>query len=162
MRLLTTLPRNILGYFKLKVFSFDKVERGRGKEYPCLISTFKLFTYELSYFSKVQHKQDFYFTEPWNHRSVFSMNFQHADVNANTCSESLSILALLCLSQTCQDNYAGAEKLLISVKCCVITTALYSRFSPFCWELDVSWTASYEITLVHLSVCPSLSFLKIG
>ena len=39
-----------------------------------------------------------------------------------------------------------------------------------CWMLDVSWTASYEITLVRLSVCPSvcssvrssLSFLKIG
>ena len=34
------------------------------------------------------------------------------------------------------------------------------------WTLDVSRTASYEITLVHLSVCPyvrpSLSFLKIG
>ena len=35
-----------------------------------------------------------------------------------------------------------------------------------CWTLDVSWTASYEITLVRLfvrlSVRPSLSFLKIG
>ena len=30
------------------------------------------------------------------------------------------------------------------------------------WTLDVSRTASYEITLARLSVCPSLSFLRIG
>ena len=34
------------------------------------------------------------------------------------------------------------------------------------WMLGVSWTASYEITVFHLSVslsvCPSLTFLKIG
>ena len=30
------------------------------------------------------------------------------------------------------------------------------------WTLDVIWTATYEITLVRLSICPSLSFLKIG
>ena len=30
------------------------------------------------------------------------------------------------------------------------------------WTLDVSRTASYEITLVRLSICPSLNFLKIG
>ena len=32
----------------------------------------------------------------------------------------------------------------------------------FPWTLDVSRTASYEITLARLSVRPSLSFLKIG
>ena len=31
-----------------------------------------------------------------------------------------------------------------------------------CWTLDVSRTASYEVTLVRPSVCPSLSFLKVG
>ena len=30
------------------------------------------------------------------------------------------------------------------------------------WTLDVSWTASFEITIVLLSVRPSLHFLKIG
>ena len=30
------------------------------------------------------------------------------------------------------------------------------------WTLDVIQTASYEILLVRLSVCPSLNFLKIG
>ena len=38
-------------------------------------------------------------------------------------------------------------------------------FFPFYvnyWTLDISQTASYEITFVRLSVRPSLSFLKIG
>ena len=34
--------------------------------------------------------------------------------------------------------------------------------SKIFWTLDVSRTASYEITLVCLSICPSLSFLKMG
>ena len=40
------------------------------------------------------------------------------------------------------------------------------RSKESCWTLDVSRTASYEITLVclsvHLSVRPSLNFVKIG
>ena len=32
----------------------------------------------------------------------------------------------------------------------------------FCWTLDISQTASFEITRVRLSARPSLSFLKIG
>ena len=38
----------------------------------------------------------------------------------------------------------------------------YLEHLLWCWTLDVSRTASYEITLVRLSVCPSLSFLIIG
>ena len=38
----------------------------------------------------------------------------------------------------------------------------YLEHLLWCWTLDVSRTASYEITLVRLSVRPSLSFLIIG
>ena len=31
-----------------------------------------------------------------------------------------------------------------------------------CWTLDVSRTTPYKVTLVRLSICPSVSFLKIG
>ena len=60
---------------------------------------------------------------------------------------SFGILHLLCFDQNKQQS-----KLAIDV--CISY-----------WTLDVSWTASYEITLcpfVCLSVCPSLNFLKIG
>ena len=49
----------------------------------------------------------------------------------------------------------------------VVSGSIISWFINFIkihsfWTLDVNWTASYEITLVHLSVFPSLTFPKIG
>ena len=53
---------------------------------------------------------------------------------------------------------------------CFFIAFFFEVFSICFWTLNVSWTASYGITLVCLSLCgsvclsvfPSLSFLKIG
>ena len=48
----------------------------------------------------------------------------------------------------------------------ILRCANFQEVKTTCWTLDVSRTASYEITLVRLSGCasvrPSQSFLKIG
>ena len=61
------------------------------------------------------------------------------------------------------------RKITVVTKKPTVETKLGCDFFLF-WMLDVSQTASYEITLVRQSVCvsacppvcPSLSFLKIG